>query len=247
MEFETTPFDRSQSPLRGRFAVVTGAGSGIGKAVALALALHGMHVLLVGRREQPLRLVAQQAGRNASVLATDLATEAGVTAVASAVPQQLHVLVHCAGMHLPDSATAMTGSAWAALDAVNLHAPVLLTNACLPALRKASGHVVFVNSTAGLPSASASAPAYAAGKQALRVMTDALRRELNSEGIRILTVYPGRTDTPMQSAILAQEQRVAEPGTLIPPVDIAIMILASLLLSKATQVTDVTVLPTQRL
>jgi NAD(P)-dependent dehydrogenase (short-subunit alcohol dehydrogenase family) len=70
-----------------------------------------------------------------------------------------------------------------------------------------------------------------------------LRRELNPHGIRVLSVFPGRTDTPMQDAILAQDGLVAAPGTLIQPHDIALMILASLLLSSSAQVSDITVLP----
>jgi NAD(P)-dependent dehydrogenase (short-subunit alcohol dehydrogenase family) len=247
MNDKVAPEDLFCSSLSGRAAVITGAGSGIGQAVALALAHQGMDVLLVGRREEQLRLAAQRAGHRARVLAADLTTEKGIMAVASAVPPELRVLVHCAGIHLHGPATTVSQSAWADLDAINLHAPVLLTNACLPALRAASGHVVFVNSAAGLQSGNVNAAAYAAGKHALRAMADSLRRELNSDGIRVLTVFPGRTDTPMQGTILAHEGRVAEKDTLLPPSDVAAMILASLLLSKSAQVTDITMLPTQRL
>ncbi len=237
------PADVADGLLAGRVALVTGAGSGIGRAVALALAGRGMRVLLVGRREDALQAVAQQIGQNSTVLPADLATEEGRAAVASDVPSELDVLVHCAGAHLRKPVTTTDGAAWAALDAVNVHAPILLTATCLPALQAAAGQVVFVNSTAGLQAAGADAAAYAAGKHALRVATDALRREVNPAGIRVLSVYPGRTDTPMQDAILAQEGRVAAPGTLMRPDDVAAMILAALLLPKSAEVTDITLRP----
>jgi len=233
----------AHSPLSGRFALVTGAGSGIGRAVALLLARHGMKILLVGRREEILRDVAERIGANGIALSADLATEIGRANVAAAVPPELDVLVHCAGIHLREAITATDGAAWAALDAVNVHAPILLTAICRPALRAASGQVVFVNSTAGIQTAGAEAAAYAAGKHALRVATDALRRELNPDGIRVLSVFPGRTDTPMQDAILAQEGRVAAPGALMKPEDVAAMILAALLLPKTAEVTDITLRP----
>lgn len=242
MEVPTSDLFSTRS-LSGHFAVVTGAGSGIGRAVALTLARCGMHLLLVGRREETLRAVAQEAGAHATALAADLTTEAGLAAVVSAVPSKLHVLVHCAGMYLRGGVSETPNSAWTSLEAINLHSPILLTTACIPALRAATGQVVFVNSTAGLQAARSPAPAYAASKHGLRVMTDSLRREVNPLGIRVLSVFPGRTDTPMQDTILAQEGLVAAPGTLIQPDDIALMILASLLLSSSAQVSDITVLP----
>jgi NAD(P)-dependent dehydrogenase (short-subunit alcohol dehydrogenase family) len=242
-----SPRNLSYTPLSGQSAIVTGAGSGIGRAVAIALAHQGMHVLLVGRRTGSLQMVSEQAGPYARVLPADLSTEAGIMAVASAAPLELQVLVHCAGIHRHESATTISRSVWADLDAVNLHAPILLTNACLPALKAASGHVVFVNSTAGLQNGGSTSAAYSAGKHALRSMTDSLRRELNPQGVRVLTVYPGRTDTPMQGEILAKEGRSVEKDALIPPSDVATMILASLLLARSTQVTDITLLPTRKL
>ena len=233
----------TRTPLSGQLALVTGAGSGIGRAVALALARQGMRLLLVGRREEALRAVAEETGADAAVLPADLATEAGRAAIAAAVPSELHVLVHCAGLHLRESLTGTGAGTWAALDAVNVHAPILLTAAFRPALRAAGGQVVIVNSTAGLQAAGTNAAAYAAGKHALRVATDALRQEVNPDGIRVLSIFPGRTDTPMQGAILAQEGRVAAPGTLMRPDDIAAMVVASLLLPKSAEVTDITMRP----
>jgi short-subunit dehydrogenase len=100
MQNPAAPMGFPARPLVGRLALVTGAGSGIGRAVAVTLAQAGMQLLLVGRREEALRSVAQQIDRNTAVVAADLATEAGRDTVASVVSSRLDVLVHCAGLHL---------------------------------------------------------------------------------------------------------------------------------------------------
>lgn len=230
------------SPLAGTTALVTGAGSGIGRALAVALAREEANVILVGRTEQSLRETARLAGDRAAVVMADIATAAGIEAVARAVPPNLRVLVHSAGafLHRPVADTA--GPEWIALTAVNLHAPLQLTAACLGALRAGAGHVVFINSTAGLR-AGAGAGAYAASKHALRAAADALRQEVNPDGVRVLSVFPGRTDTPMQDAVLAAEGRVARAGTLLHPDDVAAMVVAALRLPARAEVSELTIRP----
>jgi NADP-dependent 3-hydroxy acid dehydrogenase YdfG len=243
----TVPVENPENPLAGRQALVTGAGSGIGRAVALALAERGMRLLLVGRCTESLNVVAEQADSGGvSILSADIATEPGRAAVAAAVSSRLHVLVHSAGAYLRGPVATVSGSAWAALDAVNLHAPVLLTAACLPALRAGEGDVVFVNSTAGLR-AGPNVAAYAAGKHGLRAAADALRQEVNADGVRVLSIFPGRTDTPMQAAVLAQEGRTAAPGTLLRPEDVAGMIVAALMLPRWAEVTEIAIRPARPL
>jgi NAD(P)-dependent dehydrogenase (short-subunit alcohol dehydrogenase family) len=128
--------------------------------------------------------------------------------------------------------------------AVNLRGPLLLTRAALPALTQARGMIVFVNSTQGL-AASRGTAAYAASKHALRAVADALRAEVNPLGIRVLSIYPGRTDTPMQRAILAEEGRAPDPDRLLRPEDIAAMIVAAASLPRNAEVTDLTIRPSR--
>jgi len=231
----------SERHLRGGLALVTGAGSGIGRAIALALAEEGMRLILVGRTEAKLRAVAGELGGSVAIVSADLASSAGTAAAALAAGGVLDVLVHSAGINLHDKLLETTHAGWSELAAVNLHAPMLLTAACLGALRAASGQVVFVNSTAGLRRGLGGA--YAISKHGLRAAADALRQELNAEGIRVLSVFPGRTDTPMQEALLAAERRRPGPGTLIRPEDIAKMVISALRLSGSTEVTDITMRP----
>jgi NADP-dependent 3-hydroxy acid dehydrogenase YdfG len=225
-----------------RHALVTGAGSGIGRAIALALLADGMHVSLIGRDRGKLARVADEASGRVSVVSADLATTDGIARAAAAVGPRLDVLVHSAGGYMRGDLASVDAEQWAALDAINVHTPLLLTTACLPKLRAARGQVVFVNSSAGLHPA-AGVGAYAASKHALRAATDALRQEVNGDGIRVLSIFPGRTDTPMQREILAMEQRTARDGSLMRPEDIAIMVLAALKLPATAEVTDIMMRP----
>lgn len=230
--------------LAGGSAVVTGAGSGIGRAIAEALAHDGMNLVLVGRTARTLAETAQRCGESqVQLVAADITTEGGIEAVRCAAPASLRVLVHSAGLFLDRPVADTTGFDWDALGSVNLRGPMRLTAACLAALRaEGGGHVVFVNSTAGLRAGSG-AGAYAASKHALRAAADALRQEVNADGIRVLSVFPGRTDTPMQEAILRAEGRTARPRTLLHPEDIAAVVLAALRLPARAEVSELTIRP----
>ena len=225
-----------------RHALVTGAGSGIGRAIALALLADRMHVWLVGRDRNKLARVADDANGRASVISADLAGAEGVARVAAALGPRLDVLVHSAGGYLRGDLASVDAGQWMALDAINVRAPLLLTAACLPKLRAAHGQVVFVNSSAGLRTA-AGVGAYAAGKHALRAAADTLRQEVNADGIRVLSIFPGRTDTPMQREILQSERRTAPQDALMRPEDVARMVVAALSLPATAEVTDIMMRP----
>ena len=234
------------SPLAGASALVTGAGSGIGRAIAVALAREGMRLVLAGRTAQSLQETARLGGGEVRIVVADLATEAGVDMMAQAAPAALRVLVHSAGLFLHGPVTDTTAAEWDAIAAVNLRAPMRLTASCLGALRGGAGHVVFINSTAGLRVGVGNG-AYAASKHALRAAADALRQEVNADGIRVLSVFPGRTDTPMQDAVLKAEGRTPRPGALLYPEDVASMVVAALLLPPRAEVPDLMIRPSSPL
>jgi NADP-dependent 3-hydroxy acid dehydrogenase YdfG len=204
-----------------------------------------MRVVLVGRKVDPLRETARLANATAcaEVVPANLATEAGIAAVARAAPASLRVLVHSAGLFLRRPVAQTAEPDWCMTAAVNVHAPMLLTAACLGPLGAARGHVVFINSSAGLQKGAAGTAAYAASKHALRAAADALRQEVNAQGIRVLSVFPGRTDTPMQQAVLVAEGRSARPGTLLAAEDVAEMVVAALRLSSRAEVTELAIRP----
>jgi NADP-dependent 3-hydroxy acid dehydrogenase YdfG len=227
--------------LAGAVAMVAGATGGIGRAVTLGLAREGASQLVLLARD-PIRLTrlaleATEAGAVADAQTHDLAGGA-----LPRVPPRLDLLVHAAGAHGLAPVAATEAGLLDRLWAVNARGPLLLTRACLPALEAAGGLVVFVNSTQGLAAGPESA-AYAASKHALRAMADALRQEAGPRGVRVLSIFPGRTDTRLQAALLKQEGRRRDPARLLRAEDVAEMILAAASLPKAAEVTDIAMRP----
>jgi NAD(P)-dependent dehydrogenase (short-subunit alcohol dehydrogenase family) len=205
----------------GRRVWVTGASSGIGAATAERLADRGWRVLAGGRDAGRLdALAAPRQGRLVPLVGdlTDEGDVAGMVAVATAEP--LHGIVHAAGVIAlgPVADAAVEDFAWQ--WRVNLLAPYRLTQLLLPALRAERGHVVFVNSGAGRR-ANAGWAAYAATKFGLRALADALRAEETGHGVRVTSIYPGRTDTPMQRTVFEAEGRGYDASGLVPATVVA--------------------------
>jgi NADP-dependent 3-hydroxy acid dehydrogenase YdfG len=238
------------TPLAG-VALVTGSSSGIGLAVARALAAKGMSLCLTGRDAGRLQDGALEIAPGAArvvVHQADLASDEGLRGLVVRMGAEfgrLDVLVHGAGtMHLGDIESA----GWGDLDEqyrVNLRAPFLLTKAFLPMLRHSGGQVVFVNSTAGLV-AGADNALYAATKHALRALAGSIRDHVNQYGVRVLSVFPGRTATPMQEAVYRFEGRRYEAADLLQPGDVAEVIVAALASPRTAEVTDVVVRPMKK-
>ena len=127
--------------------------------------------------------------------------------------------------------------------ATNVRAPYLLTQRLLPALMKARGQIVFINSSVGIAVRRAEVGQYAATKHALRAIADSLREEVNPKGIRVLTMYLGRTATPMQQALFQQERREYHPESLLQPEDVASVVVHTLMLPRTAEVTDISIRP----
>ncbi|MCX7818369.1 MAG: SDR family NAD(P)-dependent oxidoreductase [Kiritimatiellae bacterium] len=231
--------------LVGGVALVTGAGGGIGGAVAEALAREGMRVWLCGRRRDPLEAAAARLmppDRLAGVLVADITDQGAHGRIAGAVGPRLDVLVHAAGVFRPGSAADLEPDEIERMFAVNAVGPAALTRALLPALRAARGQVVFVNSTAILRG-NAAWSVYAASKAALKTLADGLRDVVNAAGVRVLSVLPGRTASPMQAAVHEWEGRPYQPERLMQPEDIAGMIVAALRAAETAEVTDLILRP----
>jgi NADP-dependent 3-hydroxy acid dehydrogenase YdfG len=235
----------------GQTALVTGASSGIGRALALALAAAGAHVALVGRRVDQLEAVAAEArslGSTAGTFPADLSEPRGIAALMERLHRdlsRLDILAHAAGAI---TVGATSGAEVADLDrqyATNVRAPYALTQALLPMLRRQQGQIVFLNSTVGLRAA-ANVGQYAATKHALRALADSLRDEVNADGVRVLSVFLGRTATPMQASIHAAEGKPYAPDRLVQPDDVAAVILSALSLPRTAEVTDVSIRPMQK-
>ncbi len=194
---------------------MTGASGGLGAAISRDLAVDH-HVLLGGRDQQAL--AALSVGLlGAAPWPVDL-TDHEAVAQACARIDRLDVLVHNAGFcELGTTADTDLGQ-WRTSMEVNLFAVVELTRLLLPALRLAKGHVVLINSGAGLR-ANPGWGSYAASKFALRAFGDALRQE--EPTLRVTSVHPGRIATPMQEAIVASEGGVYDPHDFLSPVTVA--------------------------
>jgi len=189
--------------------LVTGATSGIGLEVAERLGARGDRVVRLTRDVVDLVDTVALA-RWATDFADDL--------------ESLDSVVHSAGTVDLGSVAELDVDVWQRHLAVNLTAPAVLTAHLLSALRAARGTVVFVNSSAGLV-ANADWSAYASSKFGLRALADSLRAEEAERGVRVTTVFPSRTATPMQEKVHEQEGRVYDASRWIRPGTVADSIL----------------------
>lgn len=184
-------------------AVVTGGGSGIGRALCGVLAKRGIAVLAVGRRAERLQtLAAEYPGRIEPVVA-DVATPAGRDTIAHALGSQraLRFLVHNAGTLVPIGLLeALTPEALRAHLAINLEGPLFLSQRLLPQL--AGGRILHLSSGAAHHAYAGWGP-YCMGKAALHMLYQLWREELKDRDIRVGSARPGVVDTPMQGLIRA--------------------------------------------
>jgi NADP-dependent 3-hydroxy acid dehydrogenase YdfG len=237
------------SPLAGKVALVTGASSGIGRAIAIALAGRQATLAAVGRNRQELdrtTAAALEFTSTAQPFPTDLNSRAAIQRLVDRVAGEfggIDVLVHSAGCIFE---SPMRSARVRDLDRQyisNVRAPYALTQAALPYLEASHGQIVFINSSTGLSAKRANVGQFAATQHALKAIADSLREEVNSLGIRVLTVHPGRTATPRQQRIHADAGRSYQPERLMQPEDVAAMVVAALSLPRTAEVTDISIRP----
>jgi NAD(P)-dependent dehydrogenase (short-subunit alcohol dehydrogenase family) len=233
--------------LAARTALVTGASSGVGRAIALALARRGANVCVVGRNREALAETVAAARQFSSAVSfqLDLTEDASIQSLLQHCEGagRLDILVHSAGLFHQD---LMAQARVEDLDqqyAINVRAPYVLSQSLLPLLTASRGQIVFINSSVGVSVRRPEVGQYAATKHAVKAIADSLREEVNRKGVRVLTVYLGRTATPMQQAIFREEGKVYRPGELLQPVDIASIVVNVLSLPPTAEVTDVSIRP----
>lgn len=224
-----------------RRALVTGASSGIGQAIAQALAAEGAQVHAVARAwpQPPMGWQVHQA---------DLALEADVMRLAeevnrSAVP--LDLLIHSAGAYAAGDVADFSIQDLDQLYQVNVRAPFLLTQQLLPTLIACQGQVVFINSSAAIASKQGLA-GYSSAKSALKSIADSLRFEVNARGVRVMSVYPGKTASSMQKQAHQLAGVAYDPVNLMQPADVAQMVLAALALPATAEMTDLHIRPMKK-
>lgn len=237
--------------LNGQVAVVTGAGSGIGQAIARSLAALGASLTLVGRRRDALEAVRADlctTGATARIHPADVSREQDLRDLAATLhgesPGRVDILVHSAGVIRPGAWTACSPDDFDEQYRTNCRGPFLLTQFLMPTLREHRGQIVFINSSVGLK-ARPGVGAYAATKHALKALADSLRDEVNADGVRVLSVYCGRTATPMQAALHERERHPYRPECLLQAEDVAQIVVAALGLPRTAEVTDIHIRPMQ--
>ena len=191
--------------LTGKVAWVTGAGSGIGQAAAIALAKEGATVVLTGRRKEPLQETAaaiKQAGGKAEVKPADLMKAAAVTRIAKGIEKKYgrcDILVNNAGLNILDRTWAKLSHAGAeqVLDG-NLTSAFYCSSAVLPMMRKRKdGVLIHTSSMAGRNPSTLSGTAYSAAKHGVVAMSHTINMEECVNGIRSSVVCPGEVATPI--------------------------------------------------
>ncbi len=226
--------------------VITGAGSGIGRIVAERLHARGDQLVVVARDAARATELTEAFPGSIPVVADLARPETIAEAVQDAgVPASVDALIHAAGIVELGAVADLPLTAWTSQLAVNLVAPAELTRVLLPRVRAARGQVLFVNSGAGL-TAHPDWAAYAASKHGLKALADALRGEEARHGVRVTTVYPGRTATPMQEKVHAQEGADYDADRWIDPASVAAAIITALDLPRDAVINDLSIRPGPR-
>jgi len=188
-----------------RTAVITGAGSGVGQAIALALVRLDWHVALVGRRPEALAETVRLAGDAGSLCLSwpcDIGDSAAVEQMGKGVLaafEEIEVLVNAAGTNAPQRALAvLSAKDYQAMIDTNLNGPYYCVQAFLPHMRqRGSGTIVNIVSDAGKAASPKAGPAYVMSKFGLAGLTQSINAEERTNGIRASAIFPGDIDTPL--------------------------------------------------
>ena len=204
--------------LRDQVALVTGGGTGIGKAVAIALSDAGAVVIICGRRRAPLEEVVNQITRKGKKAHGQMANVASEIQVADLVQQvvkdhgKIDILVNNAGVSGGGFIHEHDVKTWDEIMAVNLRGPFLMARSVLPFMRQhRRGHIINISSESGLEYYPGNG-AYGVSKHALNALGEFIQRENQEFGIRVDTICPGMVVTPMSKGAAAlQEEKCLFP------------------------------------
>ena len=227
-------------------ALITGAGSGVGAAIALALAEEGWRVALVGRRREPLEAVAARA-RGALVCPCDIGDAEAVAAMGRRVLGEfgsVEVLVNAAGTNVPRrSLEVLTHADYHEMMNANLNGAYYCVQAVLPDMRaRGSGTIVNIVSEAGRIASPKAGPGYVISKFGMAGLTQSINAEERGNGVRATSIFPGDIDTPIL------EKRPAPPDAasrakMMQPEDIAECALLAIRLPARAIVEELIVRP----
>lgn len=186
--------------LTNQVAVITGAGSGIGEAIAKALSQQGVKIALAGRNEEKLQAVAQQLNDDTKVIPTDVTQKESVDQMIQVVKGhfgRIDIVVNSAGQSLSSKITDYNVEQWDTMIDVNLKGTLYVLQATLPyLLNQSSGHIINIASISGFEVTKTSA-IYSATKTAVHTITQGLEKELARTGVKVTSVSPGMVESPM--------------------------------------------------
>jgi NADP-dependent 3-hydroxy acid dehydrogenase YdfG len=220
-----------------RTALITGGSRGIGAAIARVLGTS--YSLLLGGRDRDSLIDLATTLPSATPWPVELTDFDAISAKSAAI-DRLDVLVHSAGIWVPGPIGETLPESWREVFDINVFAVAELTRVLLPAVRAARGHVVLINSSAGLR-ASPARGTYAASKFALRAFAEALRAEEARNGVSVTSIYLGRVATDMQREVRRSEQGTFDVSEYISPESVAKVVLSVLEAPSDCTITEVTI------
>jgi 3-oxoacyl-[acyl-carrier protein] reductase len=234
--------------LTGKKAIVTGAGKGIGRAIASALAARGVHLGLLARSAADLDALAaglrREHGITSAVAVADVADRPSVEAATASLRDALgglDIVVNNAGIAQAGTVLTMTPDAWERHFAVNVFGVYYVTRAVLPGMiAQGGGDIINVSSTAGDRGA-ATLSAYSASKAAVSRFSESVAQEVRKHNIRVTTLLPSTVNTEMAASLglkIGSEDRMMQPS------DVADLVVSILELPQRVFVRDASILTT---
>ncbi|CUH17536.1 SDR family oxidoreductase [Staphylococcus aureus] len=227
--------------LTDKVAVVTGAGSGIGEAIATLLHEEGAKVVLAGRNKEKLQNVANQLSQDSvKVVPTDVTNKEEVDELIKIAQQTfggLDIVINSAGQKLSSKITDYQVDEWDSMIDVNIKGTLYTAQAALPTmLEQSSGHLINIASISGFE-VTKSSTIYSATKAAVHTITQGLEKELAKTGVKVTSISPGMVDTAITAAYNPTDRKKLEPQ------DIAEAVLYALTQPKHVNVNEITVRP----
>ncbi|HDC7773549.1 TPA: SDR family oxidoreductase [Staphylococcus aureus] len=227
--------------LTNKVAVVTGAGSGIGEAIATLLHEEGVKVILAGRNKDKLQNVANQLAQDSvKVVPTDVTKKEEVDELIKIAQQTfggLDIVINSAGQMLSSKITDYQVDEWDSMIDVNIKGTLYTAQAALPTmLEQSSGHLINIASISGFE-VTKSSTIYSATKAAVHTITQGLEKELAKTGVKVTSISPGMVDTAITAAYNPTDRKKLEPQ------DIAEAVLYALTQPKHVNVNEITVRP----
>lgn len=227
--------------LTDKIAVVTGAGSGIGEAIATLLHEEGAKVALAGRNKDKLQNVANQLAQDSvKVVPTDVTKKEEVDELIKMAQQTfggLDIVINSAGQMLSSKITDYQVDEWDSMIDVNIKGTLYTAKAALPTmLEQSSGHLINIASISGFE-VTKSSTIYSATKAAVHTITQGLEKELAKTGVKVTSISPGMVDTAITATYNPTDRKKLEPQ------DIAEAVLYALTQPKHVNVNEITVRP----